>query len=194
MEQLFLWLITEKDEVRDYIKEHYSLVMVDEFQDSNPIQLKIFNQLSQLVAENGGRSYWVGDPKQSIYGFRGADTELINEVSKQKEFIFYDDDKWHVEPDGFGTKRLTHSWRSRAKLVGLVNETFLEPFKADKIEERLITLEPQFPIDDPDVTYNPLVHWECTESNKGNAAETKNEKVKEEENEFVKSIKKAANL
>lgn len=180
MEQLFLKLITEEDEVKDYIKEHYRLVMVDEFQDSNPIQLKIFNQLSELVGANeDGRSYWVGDPKQSIYGFRGADTELINEVSKQKQFKFYDDDKPHVEPDGFGTRRLTHSWRSRAKLVGLVNETFLEPFKADKIEERLITLEPQFPIDDPDVTYNPLVHWECTESNKGNAAEALAEKVKE---------------
>ncbi len=179
MEQLFLKLITEENAVKDYIKEHYRLVMVDEFQDSNPIQLKIFNQLSELVGENGGRSYWVGDPKQSIYGFRGADTELINEVSKQKQFKFYDDDQWHFEPGGFGTRRLTNSWRSRAKLVGLVNETFLEPFKADGIEEKLITLDPQFPNDDPDITYNPLVHWECTESNKANAAEALADKVKE---------------
>jgi ATP-dependent exoDNAse (exonuclease V) beta subunit len=180
MEQLFLWLITEKDEVKEYIKEHYRLVMVDEFQDSNPIQLKIFNQLSELVGDNGdGRSYWVGDPKQSIYGFRGADTELINEVSKQKEFIFYNDDKWHVEPNGFGTKRLTHSWRSRAKLVRLVNDTFLKPFMADGIEEKLITLEPHFASDDPDVSYNPLIHWECKEGNKENAAAALADKVKE---------------
>lgn len=180
MEQLFLWLITEKDEVKEYIKEHYRLVMVDEFQDSNPIQLKIFNQLSELVGDNkDGRSYWVGDPKQSIYGFRGADTELINEVSKQKEFIFYDDDKWHVEPDGFGTKRLTQSWRSRARLVRLVNDTFLKPFMADHIEKKLITLEPHFTSDDPDVSYNPLVHWECKEGNKENAAAALADKVKE---------------
>ena len=177
MEQLFLKLITEENEVKDYIKEHYRLVMVDEFQDSNPIQLKIFNQLSELVAENDGRSFWVGDPKQSIYGFRGADTELINEVSQQ--FTFYDDDKLHMEPNGFGTRRLTHSWRSRAQLVGLVNDTFLGPFTADGIEQRLIKLTPQFHSDDPGITYNPLVHWECTESNKANAAEALADKVKD---------------
>lgn len=177
MEQLFLKLITEENEVKNYIQEHYRLVMVDEFQDSNPIQLKIFNQLSELVGENGGRSYWVGDPKQSIYGFRGADTELINEISKK--FTFFNDDELHEEPDELGSKRLTHSWRSRAQLVGLVNDTFLGPFKADGIEEKLITLDPQFPNDDPGVTYNPLTHWECKEGNKANTAEALADKVKE---------------
>ena len=74
MEQLFLQLLTNEKEVQDYVSSHYRLVLVDEFQDSNPIQLKIFNRLSELVAQGGGHSYWVGDPKQAIYGFRGSDT------------------------------------------------------------------------------------------------------------------------
>ena len=176
MEQLFLELITEYDEVKAYIKEHYQIVMVDEFQDSNPIQLKIFNQLSELLPDNG-RSYWVGDPKQSIYGFRGADTELVNEVSKQ--FKFYDDDKWYVEADGFGTRRLIYSWRSRAKLVELVNDTIITPFTKDRIDSKLIKLEPHFKVDHPDVTYDPFVHWESKSTNAEVAAAELANKVKE---------------
>ena len=178
MEQLFLKLIIKEKEVKDYIKEHYRLIMVDEFQDSNPIQLKIFNQLSELIAPDG-HSFWVGDPKQSIYGFRGADTELVNEVSQK--FTFYDDDELHPEegPNRLGTKRLIHSWRSRKGLVNLVNDFFFEPFKADRIDDKLIKLDPQFSTDHPEVTYKPLVHWECSESNASNAADALADKVKE---------------
>ena len=65
MERLFLELL-DKPQVEAEIKGAYKLMMVDEFQDSSPIQLKIFNKLSDLMEQ----SYWVGDPKQSIYGFR----------------------------------------------------------------------------------------------------------------------------
>lgn len=176
MEQLFLKLITEEDEVKEYIHEHYRRVMVDEFQDSNPIQLKIFNQLSELLPDDG-RSYWVGDPKQSIYGFRGADTELVNEVASN--FKFYDDDNWHTESDGMGTRRLIYSWRSRAKLVRLANFTFLKPFTYDGIASNLITLKPKFTKDDAGITYDPFVHWECKEGSKENAALALAYKVKE---------------
>ncbi|WP_234665185.1 MULTISPECIES: UvrD-helicase domain-containing protein [Rhizobium/Agrobacterium group] len=54
------------------LRERISRVFVDEFQDSSPLQLVVFTLLGELVEE----STWVGDPKQAIYGFRGADTEL----------------------------------------------------------------------------------------------------------------------
>lgn len=169
MEQLFLQLITKEKEVRDYIKEHYRLVMVDEFQDSNPIQLKIFNELSELVSEQGGQSFWVGDPKQSIYGFRGADTELVNEVAQ----IFLNQDKTN-NPDKLEMQCLVESWRSREKLVNLVNDTFKDPFhKKDHIPVNLITLNPHFTENHPDykkVNINPIVHWECTLKSKPDAA------------------------
>ena len=70
------------------------------------------------------------------------------------------------------------SWRSRAKLVRLVNETFYTPFKElDKVNELCITLEPHF---ENDTLSSPaIVHWECGESNKDNAAEALAIKVKE---------------
>lgn len=178
MEQLFLKLLTEEKEVQDYVSSHYRLVMVDEFQDSNPIQLKIFNCLSELVAQGGGHSYWVGDPKQAIYGFRGSDTELVNSVAKHFR-KFYNDSAIHPEegPNMLGTGRLTESWRSRPQLVELVNETFYEPFKKDGINDLLIKLQPHFVNDN--LSYSPIAHLECADSNKGNAARTLARQVKQ---------------
>lgn len=157
MERLFLQLITEKQEVIDYIRDNYRLVMVDEFQDSNPIQLKIFNRLSEIIAENDGHSYWVGDPKQAIYGFRGADAELVNSVSRQ--FTFYDDADIHPEAgeNHLGSGRLVESWRSRPDLVNLVNEIFKDKFKDDGIDPLCITLLPHFINDD--LKSKAIGHW-----------------------------------
>lgn len=143
MEQIFLSLL-DNEEVMDYVSNNYRLVMVDEFQDSNPIQLKIFDKLSEIIARSGGHSYWVGDPKQAIYGFRGADTELVNSVSKM--FNFYDDDKIHSEEGerSLGTGRLVESWRSREALVRLVNKVFKDSFIADGINRLCIELQPHF--------------------------------------------------
>ena len=52
------------------------MLMVDEFQDTSPIQLSLFVKMASLV----DKVIWVGDPKQSIYGFRGSDAALIDTV------------------------------------------------------------------------------------------------------------------
>ncbi|PDT01415.1 DNA helicase UvrD [Rhizobium chutanense] len=95
------------------LKERVSRVFVDEFQDSSPLQLAVFTLLGELVEE----STWVGDPKQAIYGFRGADTELT-----QAAFL------------GAGgapedNPVLSKSWRSRKSLVGLFNAMFTPVFE-----------------------------------------------------------------
>ena len=179
MEQIFLRLLTNSVEVQDYVRSHYRLVMVDEFQDSNPIQLKIFNKLSEIIADAGGHSYWVGDPKQAIYGFRGADTDLVNSMASQ--FNFYDDAEIHEEegPRQLATGRLVESWRSRKKLVDLVNAVFYEPFKNDGINELCIKLDAHFKEDN--LSSGALVHWECDDTirNQQDAAEALAFKVKE---------------
>ena len=162
MEQIFLHLLTDYKEVQDYVRTHYRLVMVDEFQDSNPIQLKIFNRLSEIIAEADGHSYWVGDPKQAIYGFRGADTDLVNSVASH--FTFYDDAAIHPEEGErqLGTGRLVESWRSRAALVNLVNEVFYDKFVDDGINELCIKLVPHFKTDK--LTIPPIAHLECDDT------------------------------
>ena len=179
MEQIFLRLLTEYEEVQDYVRSHYRLVMVDEFQDSNPIQLKIFNKLSEIIAEADGHSYWVGDPKQAIYGFRGADTDLVNSVADH--FTFYDDAEIHEEEGSrnLATGRLVESWRSRKQLVELVNAVFYKPFKNDGINELCIKLDAHFK--DDDLSSDAIVHWECSDSikNQQDAADALAFKVKE---------------
>ncbi len=54
------------------LRDRYSAVIVDEFQDTDPLQWRIFNGLF-LQGEWPGFLYLVGDPKQSIYAFRQAD-------------------------------------------------------------------------------------------------------------------------
>ncbi|MFT4665691.1 MAG: ATP-dependent helicase/nuclease subunit A [Polaribacter sp.] len=102
--------LLDNSEVREVLHEEIDLLMVDEFQDTSPIQLDIFLKLSQIVPH----SIWVGDPKQSIYGFRGADPklmqEIINENGIKKENI------------------LEHSWRSREDVVNLTNALFVKAF------------------------------------------------------------------
>jgi ATP-dependent exoDNAse (exonuclease V) beta subunit len=95
------------------LRERVSRVFVDEFQDSSPLQLAVFTLLGELVDE----STWVGDPKQAIYGFRGADTELT-----QAAFL------------GAGGRPednpvLSKSWRSRKSLVDLFNAMFTPVFE-----------------------------------------------------------------
>ena len=90
------------------LREELDLVMVDEFQDTSPIQLALFLKLGQLAKQ----VVWVGDVKQAIYGFRGGDDALMTAVLD------------HLPELGGEKEVLPYSWRSRPSLVGFVNELF----------------------------------------------------------------------
>jgi ATP-dependent helicase/nuclease subunit A len=100
--------------VAETLQDELDLLMVDEFQDTSPIQLALFLHLTKFAKQ----VYWVGDIKQAIYGFRGSDTELMESILRELEALG-------------GTKdRLDHSWRSRKPLVDLVNSAFVPAFSA----------------------------------------------------------------
>ena len=116
MERLFLELL-DKDEIEGEVREKCKLVFVDEFQDSSPIQIKIFSRLSELAEQ----SIWVGDPKQAIYGFRGSDAFLIKAITD----IFNTGDEANHLRNG---DPLNISYRSRPGLVHLANDIFVRAF------------------------------------------------------------------
>jgi exodeoxyribonuclease V beta subunit len=60
--------------LRQRILDQYPVALVDEFQDTSPVQLCIFDRLYRIADNAPGQALLlIGDPKQSIYGFRGAD-------------------------------------------------------------------------------------------------------------------------
>jgi ATP-dependent helicase/nuclease subunit A len=81
-------LLSTNQTVREYFKNKFSYIFVDEFQDTDPLQAKIFFYLAEKKGNFGqnladieleeNKIYVVGDPKQSIYKFRRADIEIYN--------------------------------------------------------------------------------------------------------------------
>lgn len=63
----------EKPAFLKCVRENYSAAMVDEFQDTDPVQWEIFSRLFSSKEEWDGYFHLIGDPKQSIYAFRQAD-------------------------------------------------------------------------------------------------------------------------
>ncbi|MBK7935927.1 MAG: UvrD-helicase domain-containing protein [Lewinellaceae bacterium] len=111
------------DSVRETLRHELDLLLVDEFQDTSPIQLDIFLQFSRLAKH----SIWVGDPKQSIYGFRGAEPALMQAIIRATGGV----------KDGNILKK---SWRSRPDIVYAVNAIFTRAF-SDMPPEQVV-LEP----------------------------------------------------
>jgi ATP-dependent helicase/nuclease subunit A len=80
--QIFtLNLLRDNVEIREKLHQRFRYIMVDEFQDTNPVQWEI---VELLATENDrlatDRVFVVGDPKQSIYGFREADIRIFKNV------------------------------------------------------------------------------------------------------------------
>lgn len=96
-------LLSENDEVRERVRGRFEYVLVDEYQDTNPLQYKLVCLLS-----DGKNICVVGDDDQSIYRFMGADINNILDFEKQFE----------------GTKviRLEQNYRSTQKILSAANE------------------------------------------------------------------------
>ena len=109
LELLARELLEEHEGVRAAWSERFELLMVDEFQDTNPRQLAI------LTALERGNLFTVGDELQSIYGFRHADVTLFRarraELSERDQSL-----------------ELARNFRSRPPLLDVVNTVFAERF------------------------------------------------------------------
>jgi ATP-dependent exoDNAse (exonuclease V) beta subunit len=82
-------LLRDNQEVRDYFQEKFRYILVDEFQDTDPLQVEVVFFLAEKGAQANrweevdlqpGKLFLVGDPKQSIYRFRRADIETYEKA------------------------------------------------------------------------------------------------------------------
>lgn len=97
------------------IAAEFRYAFVDEFQDCSPLQVKIFDRLSELI----DHSWWVGDAKQAIYGFRGSDTMLTDAIVNIIA---------SGEADSCRLKTLDTSYRSVPEIVNACNDVFTQVF------------------------------------------------------------------
>ena len=122
---LSVTLLRDKPDVRRYFRERFTHLLVDEFQDTDPIQAEI---MLLLTADDAVETNWkrcrpvpgslfvVGDPKQSIYRFRRADILTYNKVRSI------------VEDVGGKVIPLTANFRSVQLIVNWVNGCFNDVF------------------------------------------------------------------
>ena len=61
------------DKLADAIRQQYPVALIDEFQDTDPVQYRIFARLYPADVDNDLGCFMIGDPKQAIYSFRGGD-------------------------------------------------------------------------------------------------------------------------
>jgi ATP-dependent helicase/nuclease subunit A len=68
-------LVEKNTNIQEVLKKRFRFILVDEFQDTDPLQWRLFRILAE--GQKPGSLFLVGDPKQSIYGFRRADVRLF---------------------------------------------------------------------------------------------------------------------
>ena len=111
--------LTKKDRgdvLASLLRKRYPIAMIDEFQDTDPVQFTVFSKLylNQDAVNSNAHCYLIGDPKQSIYKFRGSDINSYNEAKSQ------------IEEIGGCVYTLETNYRSNANVVKAVNEIFAQ--------------------------------------------------------------------
>ena len=135
-QEVFALDLLSRDELASLVAEQLDLVLVDEFQDTSPLQLAIFLKLAALA----NQSVWVGDPKQAIFGFRGTDPTLMDAAIETLSDPTRDPELVQaavrsLAPEGQAppategtTSHLERTFRSRPALVELTNALFVPAF------------------------------------------------------------------
>ena len=81
------------------VRRKYKVALIDEFQDTDPIQYGIFQQVFGCPRGRSGRTlYFIGDPKQAIYGFRSADIFAYMAAAKTVHAAYTLGENWRSEP------------------------------------------------------------------------------------------------
>ena len=114
-------------DLRNYYKKSIKTIMIDEFQDNNQLQRDILFLLAEKKERKGktipppfeleeGKLFFVGDEKQSIYAFRGADVSVFSSLIKDLK----------------NEIKLNKNYRTEKSLINIFNAIFPYIFYSDK--------------------------------------------------------------
>lgn len=109
--------LLKNEEIKNQIQNDYDYIFVDEYQDTNYVQ-------ENIVKEIAKKSHFiaVGDPKQGIYGFRNATSEII-----KKDIKDYENDS------NSSAEFLRKNFRSDAKILNFVNNVFKNVMREESV-------------------------------------------------------------
>jgi len=110
-------LLTENPEILAYYRSFLKFIIVDEFQDTDSLQLALVKLLTE--GDPAGNLIVVGDVNQSVYGFRGAQPEIFGDILEDEDF----------EKISFAT-----NYRSRRSLIEFFNIFFAGTFSEEYYE------------------------------------------------------------
>lgn len=103
--------VLENSVIREYYQKRFKYIIVDEFQDTNELQKKIFD----LIHTNDNYIFYVGDRKQSIYRFRGGDVSVF--IKTMNEF----EEKIKSGRTDYEMLSLNINYRSHPELIDYFN-------------------------------------------------------------------------
>jgi len=124
-------LLANDPKVCQALGERYKHVLVDEFQDTDPLQAEILWRLCGIENPEApsdwtkriirpGALFLVGDPKQAIYRFRGADVTIYTQARESLRQL-----------DGAAVRSISTNFRSRAGVLEFVNRCFEGPLSSE---------------------------------------------------------------
>ena len=124
--EMAVTLLQEDLQLRAHYKGMFSHIMIDEFQDNNDLQRRLLFLLAErpeLGRSDGppkpeelesGKLFFVGDEKQSIYRFRGADVRVLKQLQSE------------LQAAGGQSLQLPNNYRSHSGLIGFFNTLFAQ--------------------------------------------------------------------
>lgn len=121
--QLALDILKKSFNAREYLKARYPIIMIDEYQDVDSDMHKLFMYLKSNL---NIRLLIVGDIKQALYGFRGADPNIFKSL---------------FETENFKRHELVKNFRSHASIIGYSYQFFVTNLRVDYEEDKVFLYE-----------------------------------------------------
>jgi ATP-dependent helicase/nuclease subunit A len=114
--------LRDRADIREYFRARFPVLIIDEFQDTDPLQVEIARL---LAGDAPGGLVVVGDPKQSIYRFRRAEVAYFRRMAEEAR-----------AGEGRAVLSLTQNFRSRAAILRFVNRAFSTLIQASEAADQ----------------------------------------------------------
>ena len=139
-------LLRTNEDVRERLQDQFAAVMVDEFQDTDPRQWELVKLLTGVDDETATNAFLVGDEKQSIYAFRGADVTTFGDAREKLQSVNVSlglDDVPDSDAASPTSLELSGNFRTLDDSLSFLNELFDHLFQPENDDHAPFEARPQ---------------------------------------------------